>query len=162
MIETSRRLYLNWDDVESLCNDCIEQYETLQRQNIKIDKILTISKGGFVPAAILGNKLSLPVYTIGIKSYDGTEQKGIELYQSLPENFDIHNTLIIDDIVDTGATIKYIINKFIPKDTDISLYNISLFALVDNYFNNYGYLRHDINVLSSFSSTKFVIFPWEK
>lgn len=105
-------------------------YYILQVQLWK--KIIAVSRGGLIPAALLARELSIRhIDTICISSYN---------YRFLKDNVVLKKSelngegvLIVDDLVDTGGTAK-IIRKMHPK-----AYFVTLFAkpkgrkLVDNY-----------------------------
>ena len=145
MIQIKNKIYINWDDIKNMVNTIIDN---IANENIR--KIVAISKGGFVPATIIANKLNVPVYAIGIKSYDGMVSGEIKEYQSLPDDFDFADTLIIDDIVDTGKTIYHIIDKYKIKTSTV------IYALVGN--DNSYYWSSVIDK----KDDNWYIFPWEQ
>ena len=58
---------------------------------------------------------------IQVESYDGTESTGkIKLKQDLTGKIEGKNVIIIEDIIDTGITLEYLIN-YIKKLTPLSL-----------------------------------------
>ena len=79
-LTADNKIYLSWadvnDSVDNLCNK-------IRHDQPNIDSIHGIARGGLIPAVLISHKLGLP-YTDVI----------------LP------NTLVIDDIADTGATLE--------------------------------------------------------
>ncbi len=77
--------------------------------------LIALARGGLVPATILSHKLNIPeLGVIGISSYTGEEQTSIRFYGArlftqsrLPRNI-----LIVDDLVDTGLTLKAVKQSF--------------------------------------------------
>ena len=58
---------------------------------------------------------------IQVESYDGTESTGkIKLKQDLTGKIEGKNVIIIEDIIDTGITLEYLVN-YIKKLTPLSL-----------------------------------------
>jgi len=76
----NNKIYLDWDDVtdavDNLCNK-------IKHDQLNIDSVHGIARGGLIPAVLISHKLGLP-YTDVIKP----------------------NTLVVDDIADTGATLE--------------------------------------------------------
>jgi hypoxanthine phosphoribosyltransferase len=80
MLKVDNKIYLSWDDVQGLVDKLCEKIIT---EFPNIDSIYGIRRGGLIPAVMVSHKLDLP-WT----------------YVMLP------NTLVIDDIADTGETLK--------------------------------------------------------
>jgi hypoxanthine phosphoribosyltransferase len=72
---TKSKIYLSWDSIDVLINILTPKI------NPKIDSIMGLPRGGLIPAVILSHKLKLPLV------FTPTE-----------------NTLIVDDICDSGET----------------------------------------------------------
>ncbi len=76
------------------------------------DAVVAIARGGLVPAAIVARELNIrKVESVAIKSYDHQNQGSIKVLK--PMSQDILDTaknggrvLIVDDLVDTGATAR--------------------------------------------------------
>ena len=67
--------------------------------------IVAIARGGLVPAAIIARELEIRlIETICVSSYDHQTQGSVKIL-SAPDT-DGESWLIIDDLVDTGATAK--------------------------------------------------------
>ena len=120
MITDNNKLYLSWDDVNimlyKICSIIIKDYPN-------IDSILGIERGGLIPAVLISHELNIP-YTSFLKP----------------------NTLVIDDICDSGNTL---INH--PASYTATLVykpHTSCFKP-----NIWGY---------SYEENKFISFPWEK
>ena len=102
---------LTWTHIESAV-DYIVGYckNTLEWQP---ETVVGIARGGLIPAVMVAHKLEVDdVRSFRLSSYDGDGNKGkVVAYDSL--NALIHTastrrTLIVDDIVDTGDTIKWL------------------------------------------------------
>ncbi len=71
------------------------------------------TRGGLVPAAIVARELELRlVDTFFVSSYDHQAQGEIEVLKAVPG--DGTDTLIVDDLVDTGKTAK-LVRDMLPK-----------------------------------------------
>ena len=76
-------------------------------------QIVAITRGGLVPAAIVARELELRlVDTFCVSSYDHQAQGEIEVLKAVPG--DGTDTLIVDDLVDTGKTAK-LVRDMLPK-----------------------------------------------
>jgi len=100
-------IYKN-DSVNSLLKTILSQ---IQETESKYDCIIGIGRGGLIPAAMLGYKLDLKVYNLGISSYKGkTQTSSFTVYQDF--HFDDlskgSRVLIVDDICDSGNTINFV------------------------------------------------------
>ncbi len=82
-------------------------------------------KGAFVFLADLFRKINVPVSIdfIATSSYNGIETDGnVRIVKDLKMNIRGRNILIVEDIVDTGYTLKYIINYLnLHKPNDIKV-----------------------------------------
>ncbi|CAL4320298.1 xanthine phosphoribosyltransferase [Buchnera aphidicola] len=105
------------------------------KNKFKWNKIIAISRGGLVPCSIISRELEIRyVDTICVSSYNHDCFKETEIIKhSIIKD---KNILIVDDLADTGRTIK-IIKKIYPYS-----YFVTIFAkplgrkLVDNYVIN--------------------------
>tara|TARA_B110000211_G_C13700078_1_gene387042 strand:+ start:115 stop:522 length:408 start_codon:yes stop_codon:yes gene_type:complete len=78
---TEKKIYLGWHDVESL----VDTLCTLIQDHLIITSVHGISRGGLIPAVMVSHKLNIP-------------------YVDTPTD----TTLIIDDICDSGKTLKHL------------------------------------------------------
>jgi hypoxanthine phosphoribosyltransferase len=116
MEDIKSKIYLTWDDIDNLVNILSKQTPP------NITSVMGLPRGGLIPAVMLSHKLNLPL-----------------VY------FPLENTLIVDDICDTGKTFE---------------------RINANYFACLHYKPHT----SSFKPTiwakshegdEWVIYPWE-
>ena len=99
----------------------------------KFNKIIAITRGGLVPAAIIARELEIRlVDTVCVSSYDGKDQRGdVEILKSV--SGDGTGWLLIDDLVDTGKTAK-IVRDLVPKAHFATVYaKPAGKSLVDTY-----------------------------
>ncbi len=76
-------------------------------------RIISITRGGMVPACIVARELEVRlVDTICIKTYDHQDRADPEILKAV--DGDGEDVLIIDDLVDTGATAK-VVRAMLPK-----------------------------------------------
>jgi hypoxanthine phosphoribosyltransferase len=95
---------------------CYKLAEIIKKDNYKPDALIGISRGGLIPLGILAYVLDVrDVYTISLKLYDENKIKN-EVEQITPFHLEdlekYKRVLVIDDVVDTGTTIEYVLSKF--------------------------------------------------
>ena len=75
---------------------------------------ICVMKGGFMFFSDLIKKIDYPIEIDFIKcsSYDGQEQKTLQLHYDIETNITDKTVFIIDDILDSGTTMKFLINHF--------------------------------------------------
>lgn len=81
--------------------------------------VVAITRGGLVPAAIVARELGIRVVeTVSVASYDYDTQGTVQVLKPVAEAFTSNNMgagiLIVDDLVDTGATAK-VVREMLPK-----------------------------------------------
>src|SRR5512137_2689464 len=76
--------------------------------------LVAITRGGLVPAAIVARELNIRVVeSVAVKSYDHQSQSGIKVLKPITEDLlkaakTGGKILIVDDLVDTGATARVV------------------------------------------------------
>lgn len=100
----------SWDEIQGQCRFLAQK---IHREAPNLRKILTITRGGMIPAAIIARELNIRhIETIGLGSYNGQNRGDIEILKdSAPEY--MQDVLIIDDLADTGATLKFLKTRVI-------------------------------------------------
>jgi len=114
--------------------------------------LIAITRGGLVPAAIVARELGIrKIDTISIVSYDDDTDKQIE--PSILKTCEVDDLgkdwLVIDDLVDTGATAK-VVRDMLPKAHIAAIYaKPSGRDMVDTY-------------MTEVSQDTWIVFPWEE
>ena len=76
-------------------------------------RIVSVTRGGMVPACIVARELEVRlVDTVCVKTYDHQDMAKPEILKAVDD--DGEDVLIIDDLVDTGATAK-VVRAMMPK-----------------------------------------------
>lgn len=104
----TEKLVLDWQTFHEACKRLarlipLEEY----------DGLVAVTRGGLVPAAILSNELDIRlIETIGVHSYQGMQQGKLELvkpaYLLESERIRPERWLFVEDLVDTGSTVKFL------------------------------------------------------
>lgn len=113
------------------------------------EKVIAITRGGLVPAAIVARELDIRlVDTICISSYeDKTQTQGrMNVLKGLDESGE--GCLVIDDLVDTGST-GQVVREMLPKAHFATVYaKPAGLSLVDTY-------------VTQVSQDTWIRFPWD-
>ena len=142
---TSKHHYLSWD---VLYNDVRNLAEKIRAQRSSWQGMMIITRGGLVPGAILAHHLNIRnIDTICIASYDDhNSQTALSLLKGV--SGDGEGWLVVDDLVDSGMTIKFV-RKVFPKAYFVSVYKKPLGeGLVDNF-------------AQEVEQDTWLVFPWE-
>jgi len=120
MLKAGNKIYLSWDDVNDLVTTLCEKIITEQPN---IDSVFGLKRGGLIPAVMVSHKLGLPWSDV-----------------MLP------NTLVVDDICDTGVTLKNCIGGYtavLHYKPHTSCYTPNIYATI-----------HE--------GDEWIIYPWER
>jgi xanthine phosphoribosyltransferase len=118
------------------------------------EALVAITRGGLVPAAIVARELNIRVVeSVAVKSYDHQNQSGIQVLKPITEELlQKANTgakiLIVDDLVDTGATAR-VVRDMLPG---------AHFATV--YAKPKGREMVD-TFITEVSQDTWIFFPWD-
>jgi xanthine phosphoribosyltransferase len=113
----------------------------------EIEGVVAITRGGLVPAAIVARELDIRLIdTICVASYQHQAQGEVTILKA-PEG-DGTGMLIVDDLVDTGATAK-VVRQMLPKAHFATVYaKPSGRPLVDTF-------------VTAVSQDTWIHFPWD-
>jgi xanthine phosphoribosyltransferase len=119
------------------------------------ESIVTVTRGGLVPAAIVARELDVRlIETICISSYDHTRQgelkvlKGVAAELVKASGGGGKGVLIVDDLVDTGKTAR-VVRDLLPKAHFATVYAKPMGRpLVDTF-------------ITEVSQDTWIFFPWD-
>jgi len=118
--------YLNWNDVDRAVNRIVA---SINSSEIKINAVGGLPRGGLIPAVMLSHRLSIPFVS----------QAQIQTT--------IGNILIVDDICDSGKTLKRF--KFEENIYTATLHWKQSSEYQPNYFWEIAY------------ENEWIVYPWE-
>lgn len=126
----------------------------IQESGFEPDIVITIARGGFVPARLLCDYLDIyNLASIRIAHYTGTD-KGEAARLSIPLNVDIQgmSVLLVDDIDDTGETLKLALThlqSFTPACIRIAvLHHKTVSSVIPDFY------------ASRITRWRWVTYPW--
>lgn len=117
-LKIGNKMFISWDDINILVD---ELCSTISKSGAEIKSITGIERGGLIPAVMISHKLNIP-YVTKINKY----------------------TLVVDDICDTGETLK----KTVAGFTATLHYKKTAIFTPDFYSKEVG--------------TEWIVYPWER
>jgi len=102
-------LYLTWEEALKLCYSLAEK---VMESGMDFDAIVTISRGGLVPARIVSDVLGVDeLFVVRSKFWGIGGKVYAEPKVSIHEGLSVNSkkTLIVDEVVDTGATMSKVV-----------------------------------------------------
>ena len=142
----TEKIYINWSefhqDVKDLCKQIKESGE--------FDKIIAISRGGLIPAAIIAYELNIRnTETINFSSYDGNYERRRDEEIEISGHIGNVNekTLVIDDLSDSGRTYE-ILRRVYPQAKFVTVYAKAKGA-------------PQVDVFAKAMPDEWLVFPWD-
>jgi hypoxanthine phosphoribosyltransferase len=117
-LKVGNKIYLSWDDINILVEDLCQ---TILSSGAQITSVTGIQRGGLIPAVMISHKLNIP-YVSRINK----------------------DTLVVDDICDTGETLK----------SSIALYTATLHYKPTASYTPDFYAKE--------TGTEWLVYPWER
>ena len=150
MVRGKSKYFEKEDFIDSL-NKIVEQIEN---SNWSPNVIISINRGGCVPGIYLSHRLNLKHKVIDIQLRDSNRSPDFKLVKQKIKRFD--NILLVDDINDSGKTLKTIydlINAYSKK-----IYNATLI------YNQESKIKTDFygKMIKRSEDKNWYIFPWEE
>lgn len=146
-------------DEITMCYDGLESNIKYLEERFKADKkqftyIVGITRGGLIPAVTLSHRLGVPMLTYNATSYKDKKQQVLNTIQGR-DLLDIithdDKILVVDDICDTGITIRYM--RELLSGYDITVASIIIKPDSKKFIDYYGAVVINDNV--------WIKFPWE-
>ena len=149
-------LVLSWEDVEKALDILTDKLPPARPYTT----VIGVSRGGVLPAALIARQISgkrdLSLRIITAKSYTHRKQNKVQVIIP-PDVAEISRCLVIDDIADTGETMKAIVRAGRAK----SWYKTSRWQYAALYAKPKGKPFVDHYAISVEQDT-WVVFPWER
>ncbi len=143
---------ITWRDVE---NACVKIAEDLLHKGIRIDVIVGIMRGGWIPARLLSDYLGVDkMGALEVKFYKGIGETAEKPVVTQPLIIDIRDksVLVVDDVADTGKTFNVAVN-FLGHYGPRRILTASL------YLKPWSMHRPDFYAEET---DAWIIFPWDK
>ena len=144
--------FISKEDIAKRVREIANKLSEKFRQEKPI--FVSVLNGAFIFTAdiIRGLDIDCEVDFIKISSYKGKKSTGkIKMSKDLSFNIENRRIIVVEDIIDTGVSIKYLyehLKKYKPKDITI----VSLLAKKSNYRLNFN-----IDIIGFEISSEFVV-----
>jgi hypoxanthine phosphoribosyltransferase len=151
-----KKTHVPFKRIEEMCSIMHQQ---IQADGFEPDLLISIARGGCFPGDILASELMFNnryKVTVNVASYDHSNQQR-ELKLLLPvhtEDYkDFKSILVVDDIADTGDTLKFV-TELLKKDlTSGTIKTAVLFYKLKSKVKPDYYVEE---------TEDWIVFPWEK
>jgi len=146
---------IHWHDIYFAIRSITDQ---LQKTNFIPDVIVGVGRGGLIPATLLAYKLDVKkIYNFAVQSYSDEMRQTIRVIQTT--GYDIFDAkgkkvLIVDDLSDSGHTLRYIKEKLAHDLPEDEIRSATLFTKDKTTFIPDFYLRE-------YHHDTWLVFPWE-
>ena len=124
-----------------------------------ITHVIGLARGGLIPATIISYELDIPLLSYAISSYEDTTKTDKFKVHQFVHFSDLKSlkeanphVLVVDDICDTGDTIRYICSKLSLAGIKTKYITIVTKKKHKEFLHDYGLVIPD---------NKWIVFPWE-
>ncbi|MHB1492386.1 MAG: phosphoribosyltransferase family protein [Thermoplasmataceae archaeon] len=148
-----RARIVTWDEIEDWCRNLSDKIIS----NPVPDAIIGLSRGGLVPARMISDKLLIKeLYAIKTEHWGLTATKDgtATLRQGLSSDIRGMNVVIVDDITDTGQSMKVAVD-YVKSQSPKSVQTAAMLHITHSEFKP-DYFAREI----SDSQWTWFIFPW--
>jgi len=143
---------LKWERVQRLCKELANEIRECENME-EVYGIIAVTRGGLIPAGILSHELGIHnIDTIGFTSYDNKVQGSLRCNKepSIVDMTDLNKHIIVEDIVDSGTTLKAL-REYFPLSWPVA--SLVVRCSVDDRPTYIGHVEE---------TNEWVTFPWEK
>ena len=149
MVRGKSKYFEKEDFIDSL-NKIVEQIEN---SNWSPNVIISINRGGCVPGIYLSHRLNLKHKVIDIQLRDSNRSPDFKLVKQKIKRFD--NILLVDDINDSGKTLKTIYDL---NNSSKIIYNATLIYNQESKVKTHFYGK----MIKRSEDKNWYVFPWEE
>lgn len=146
-----KQINYSWSDFDA---DTLDIERQLRYAGWTPDYIVGVKRGGLIPAIRLSHIFNKPLIMMSCQLRDSADNE-VRLYEveEIPKD---KNILIVDDICDSGITLRKIVNQlltdgFVRIRTCAMIFNIAQDFAIDYYAKQ----------INRTNDKRWIIFPWE-
>ena len=151
--------YVSWDTIEHQVRKVVT---SIKNDDFEPDLIVGIVRGGAIPAVWISNITGVPCEMAKVSFRDDTVQHpvlSVTLLKKISQpNF---NTLIVDDINDSGETLIWIQSKIREYDLEAEK-QVKYACLMDNTPSMFTDLDYSGTKINKDIDPEWIVFPWER
>lgn len=150
---SKQKIVFSWQEIEK---DTIAVVEKVKKSGIAYKGLVVVSRGGLAVAALVSRLLNIKLLDIMcVASYNCVSSDKVELEvlknPDLAQRDNGENWLVIDDLIDSGDTYKYIAS-ILPKAD---------FACLYNKLDKENLINKKIIFARNCITDSWIEFPWE-
>lgn len=147
---------LTWVDFQVLL---IPFYIKIAHTNKKYDAIIGLSRGGLVPAVCLSNIMDIPLIPVQYSSKRGAgndknHANVVPIMSDITGKQSQHTLLIVDDICDTGYTLKEVCGELRAQGHEVVTATI--------HYKSGAVITPDVYIEHLDPDSPWIVYPWEK
>jgi hypothetical protein len=144
-------IHVTWDEIFEACRFLYNKI----KPEFKVEQIIGIGHGGWIPSVILANKFNCNIFPFNIKFYNNRKRHKLQVISKPSlENFKTPaKTLIVDDICDSGLTLKFMVKNPLIQNGNIK--TAVIFKRANSKFEPDYYWKQ-------LYTDKWIVFPWEE
>tara|TARA_X000001036_G_scaffold411038_1_gene423405 strand:- start:309 stop:761 length:453 start_codon:yes stop_codon:yes gene_type:complete len=128
--------------------------EQMNDSNWMPEIILSINRGGCIPGIYLSHKIEIPHKVIDIQLRDSSVSPNFSVLNDCLAKY--KKLLIVDDINDSGNTLKLIKDHSVKNESEIR------FAALINNIKSKIKIDYQGQLIDKSKNPVWYIFPWEK
>ena len=148
------KAYYSWDDVNDMMADITQQMAT---KMLKPHVVLGPGRGGFPIGVMMSHYFDIPFHGFEWQTRDGEVQNSNQLRQLLSK-YNGKRVVIIDDINDTGTTLKGIHDIVVMEGMTDNVKYVSLFEKLSSEFS----VDISAKELDEEEEKQWIVFPYEE
>lgn len=138
---------VSWNTYHTLAQSLAEK---ILADNKKFDQIVAISRGGLTLGHLLSDLLQTQIATIAIQSYTDIQTQGeLKIMGKLPIPIRGQRVLLVDDVADTGKTLKRAIS-YLKKSHPTSVTTATMFYKPHSVFKPDYFVK---------TTSQWIIYP---
>lgn len=151
-------LVVSYDDIKNLVEVIFDKINNIYKPDI----IIGVGTGGWLPAKLLNNYFNVEIDSINLRSYEGKERGEIKCSNLNNLNLDYlknKKILVIDDVNDSGSTLKHILEMLSPLTSNLYLcvlHDKKKEKVIDLFLDN-----RCIYVYATFIDDVWINYPWD-
>jgi hypoxanthine phosphoribosyltransferase len=150
-----------------------ELLRQMHQQQWKPDYVVGLTRGGLTPAVMISQYLNVPMHSLKVSLRHGGEDCESNLWMAEEafgyDDQDPARILIVDDINDSGATMKWIRQDWqsgcLPNDERWNtIWNdtVRFAVLVNNSASQYQQVDYTAVEINKKDEPQWIVFPWEE
>tara|TARA_B100001250_G_scaffold201753_1_gene172940 strand:- start:99 stop:551 length:453 start_codon:yes stop_codon:yes gene_type:complete len=128
--------------------------EQMNDSNWVPEIILSINRGGCIPGIYLSHKIEIPHKVIDIQLRDSSVSPNFSVLNDCLAKY--KKLLIVDDINDSGNTLKLIKDHSVKNESEIR------FAALINNIKSKIKIDYQGQLIDKSKNPVWIVFPWEK